>query len=192
MTLTRTLERSNDQVRRLSGGLQRRVNIAAAILANPKLLVLDEPTVGVDPPARQAIGEVLRDLRAEGVAVLIITHDLDQAGDLADRVGFLNEGLLVMEGAPDALIERAFGDQREVQVEIAGDIDGAQALRLAGEGLERSRSGAWTCLAADAYGLARRLDQRLKAAGLTIREIRVRRASLANLFTLITEARHAA
>ena len=192
MALTRTLERSGDQVRRLSGGFQRRVNIAAAILADPKLLVLDEPTVGVDPPAREAIGEVLRDLRAEGVAVLIITHDLDQAGDLADRVGFLNEGVLVMEGAPDALIERAFGDQREVQVEIAGVADGAQALRLAAEGLERSRSGAWTCLSADAYGLARRLDERLKGAGLTVREVRVRRPSLQNLFTLITEARQAA
>jgi ABC-2 type transport system ATP-binding protein len=192
MDLTRTAERAREPVRRLSGGFQRRVNIAAAILAKPKLLVLDEPTVGVDPSAREAIGEVLRDLRAEGVAILIITHDLDQAADLADRVGFLNEGRLVMEGAPADLIAQAFGDQMEVEVELTGEPDAAQAALLAAERLERSPSGAWTRLASDAYGLAHRLDQSLRAAGLSVREIRVRRPSLQNLFSLVAEDRQAA
>ena len=192
MDLTRTAERAREPVRRLSGGFQRRVNIAAAILAKPKLLVLDEPTVGVDPSAREAIGEVLRDLRGEGVAILIITHDLDQAADLAGRVGFLNEGRLVMEGAPAELIQRAFGDQMEVEVELAGEPGDAQAAVLAAEGLGRSPSGSWTSLEADAYGLARRLDACLRAAGLSVREIRVRRPSLQNLFSLVAEDRQAA
>ena len=149
MGVTHIADRAATPVRHLSGGFQRRVNIAAAILHRPRLLVLDEPTVGVDPPAREAVGEVLRTLRGEGVAILIITHDLDQAGDLADRVGFLRDGRLVLEGEPAALIAEAFGGQMEVQVEIAGDLDPAQALRLAGEGLATGRSaGVWSCLAA--------------------------------------------
>jgi len=110
MAVTKTAERADALVRHLSGGLQRRVNIAAAILADPRLLVLDEPTVGVDQTAKLAIGEALTQLKAEGVGILLVTHDLDQAGGLADRVGFLRDGEKVLEGAPDALIAEAFGD----------------------------------------------------------------------------------
>jgi ABC-2 type transport system ATP-binding protein len=193
MAVTHIAERAGTPVRHLSGGFQRRVNIAAAILHRPRLLVLDEPTVGVDPPARDAVGEALRTLRSEGVAILIITHDLDQAGDLADRVGFLNEGRLMLEGEPAALIAEAFGGRMEVQVEIAGDLDAAATLRLTAEGLAGSPgSGVWTCLAEDGYALAARLDTRLRQAGVNVREIRVRRPSLQNLFTLIAETRRAA
>lgn len=193
MGVTHIAERAGTPVRHLSGGFQRRVNIAAAILHRPRLLVLDEPTVGVDPPARDAVAEVLRALRSEGVAILMITHDLDQAGDLADRVGFLRDGRLVLEGEPAALVAEAFGGQMEVQVEIAGDLDGAQEARLAAEGLAPcGTSGAWTCLAADGYALAGHLDQRLRQAGVTVREIRVRRPSLQNLFSLIAETRRTA
>ena len=116
MAVTRIDGRARTQVRYLSGGFQRRVNIAAAILAGPRLLVLDEPTVGVDLAAREAIGEVLRRLKGEGVGILLVTHDLDQAEDLADRVGFLSEGAKVLEGVPAMLIAEAFGDQMEVVV----------------------------------------------------------------------------
>ncbi|MFI4936278.1 MAG: ABC transporter ATP-binding protein, partial [Caulobacterales bacterium] len=135
MRVTHTADRAGMPVKHLSGGFQRRVNIAAAILHSPRLLILDEPTVGVDPSAREAVGEVLKALRGEGVAILMITHDLDQAGDLADRVGFLRDGVMTLEGAPAALIAEAFGDQMEVQVDIAGDLDPGQEIRLAAEGL---------------------------------------------------------
>ena len=192
MDVTHIAERAGTPVKHLSGGFQRRVNIAAAILHRPTLLVLDEPTVGVDPPARDAVGEVLRTLRGEGVGILIITHDLDQAGDLADRVGFLRDGQLVLEGEPATLIADAFGGQMEVQVEIAGDLGTGQENQLAAEGLASSGVGAWTCLAADGYALAGRLDQRLRQARVNVREIRVRRPSLQNLFSLIAEPRRAA
>jgi ABC-2 type transport system ATP-binding protein len=193
MMVTHIAERAGMPVKHLSGGFQRRVNIAAAILHRPKLLVLDEPTVGVDLPARDAVGGVLRALRSEGVAILMITHDLDQAGELADRVGFLREGSMVLEGEPSRLIANAFGDQMEVQVDIAGELDPAQELRLVAEGLVKGRdSGTWTCLASDGYGVAGRLDRRLKQAGLETREIRVRRPSLQNLFTLVADVRRAA
>src|SRR6202008_2155954 len=78
MAVTQTAERPRSPVRTLSGGFQRRVNIAAAVLARPQLLVLDEPTVGVDMQARDAIAEALRRLKGEGVGVLLVTHDLEQ------------------------------------------------------------------------------------------------------------------
>jgi ABC-2 type transport system ATP-binding protein len=175
-------ERAHDLVRRLSGGFQRRVNIAAAILSAPKLLVLDEPTVGVDLAAREAISETLRRLRADGVAILLVTHDLDHAQDLADRVGFLLEGEKVLEGEPAALIEAAFGVRLEVEVDV-GPLQAGHAALLSAEGLARSASAAtWTCLAEGGYELAGRLAERLKARGLDVREVRARRPSLEHLF----------
>ena len=191
MAVTSTAERARTLVRQLSGGFQRRVNIAAAILADPKLLVLDEPTVGVDQTAKMAIGEALTHLKHEGVGILLVTHDLDQAGVLADRVGFLRDGEKVLEGAPDALIADAFGDQVEIEVDV-GEADAATAAHLADEGLSRDTDDVWRRLAPDGYALAGQLGQRLKAQGLVPREIRVRRPSLEQLFALVVEARRAA
>jgi ABC-2 type transport system ATP-binding protein len=191
MAVTTTAERADALVRHLSGGFQRRVNIAAAILAQPRLLVLDEPTVGVDQTAKLAIGDALSRLKGEGVGILLVTHDLDQAGALADRVGFLREGQKVLEGAPDALIADAFGDQMEIEVDM-GASSATDAGHLAQEGLRRDDSGVWRRLAPNGYALAGQLGQRLKAQGLIPREIRVRRPSLEQLFALVAEARRAA
>lgn len=192
MELTRTLDRADAPVRTLSGGFQRRANIAAAIVHEPTLLILDEPTVGVDIDAREAVDAVIRDLRDLGVAVLIVTHDLDQAGALADRVGFLRDGAMVLEGEPRALVAEAFGDQMEILVHLSDNIDTAGEIRLAAEGLEPTRrSGVWTRLDSGGYGAAGKLDARLRKLGLTPREIRVRQPSLANLFSLVAERKAA-
>jgi len=183
MEVTRTDERAGALVRTLSGGLQRRVNIAAAILAHPKLLVLDEPTVGVDLAAREAVADVLRRLKARGVAVLIITHDLDEAAELADRVGFLIRGRKVAEGTPAELIAEAFDDRMEVQADVSPDLPADARARLHDAGLtEGGRPGAWSCFATDGYARAASLDSQLKAAGVAVREIHVRRPSLEHLF----------
>ena len=193
MAVTRTADRAHVPVRHLSGGYQRRVNIAAAVLHHPRLLILDEPTVGVDMNAREAVDGVIRDLADQGVAVLLITHDLEQAGGLATRVGFLSEGQKVLEGEPAQLIAEAFGERMEVLVQVGADLTPYDEARLADLGLHRSRSGgAWSCLVEDGYGAAARLDKALKGAGLSVREIRVRQPSLQNLFSLISEDRRAA
>ncbi len=192
MELTRTLERADAPVRTLSGGFQRRANIAAAIVHQPTLLILDEPTVGVDIDAREAVDAVIRDLRDLGVAVLIVTHDLDQAGALADRVGFLRDGSMVLEGEPRALVAEAYGDQMEILVHLSEGLDTAGEIRLAAEGLEPTRRpGVWTRLDAGGYAAAGRLDARLRKLGLAPREIRVREPSLANLFTLVADRKAA-
>jgi ABC-2 type transport system ATP-binding protein len=190
MAVTGIAERAKSLVRTLSGGYQRRVNIAAAILAGPKLLVLDEPTVGVDMQAREAIAEALRRLKAQGVGVLLVTHDLEQAQRLADRVGFLRAGEKVLEGAPEALIAEAFGERMEVEVDV---VEPAPEDVLAAEGLVRAEEpGAWVCLAADGYGLAGSIAAHLNAKGVEVCEVRVRRPSLTQLFARVVEQRRAA
>lgn len=192
MDLTRTTDREHVPVRHLSGGYRRRVNIASAILHQPQLLILDEPTVGVDVDAREALDTVIRNLRDTGVGVLIVTHDLDQASALADRVGFLREGRKILEGAPRALIEQAFGQELEilVQLDLEPDVDGESIL--ATEGLERRRDNLWCRLDAGGYAAAAQLDRRLRSLGMTPREIRVRAPSLQNLFSLVADWRRAA
>jgi ABC-2 type transport system ATP-binding protein len=194
MALTRTVDRAHVPVRHLSGGYQRRANIAAAIVHQPALLILDEPTVGVDIDAREALDAVIRGLRDIGVAVLMTTHDLDQARGLADRVGFLREGQMVLEGEPQALITQAFGTQMEVLVELAGQADLASEALLIAQGLSKTthRANLWARLDVDGYAAAGRLAKTLRKAGLVPREIRVREPSLQNLFTLVAERKLAA
>lgn len=101
-------DRADSLVGTLSGGQQRRVNLAAGTLHEPGLLVLDEPTVGVDPPAREGIHRLLLELKARGTAILLATHDLDQAAELADQVGVLVRGRLAAEGSVPALVAEWF------------------------------------------------------------------------------------
>lgn len=92
-----------------SGGMRRRANLAAAILHTPRVLVLDEPTVGIDAQSRNLIFENLRSLRAAGMTIIYTTHYMEEAEQLCDRVAIMDKGALVAEGTPQALIERVGG-----------------------------------------------------------------------------------
>jgi ABC-2 type transport system ATP-binding protein len=114
-------DRAGDRVGEYSGGMKRRANIAAGLLHRPKLLVLDEPTVGVDPQSRNAILESVEALGAEGLSVLYTTHYMEEAERLCDRIGIIDEGRLVAEGDRRALIDRLGAGDR-VEVTGTGDI----------------------------------------------------------------------
>ncbi len=92
-------------VRHLSGGFQRRLAIALSLVNRPELLILDEPTTGLDPAVRLALWARIRDLRGQGTTILLTTHYMDEAERLCDRVGILSGGKLIAEGAPSDLIE---------------------------------------------------------------------------------------
>ena len=193
MALTRIDDRATSQVRHLSGGLQRRANMAAALLARPSLLVLDEPTEGVDLAAREAVVDVLRQLREGGVGVLVVTHDLDQAEGLADRVGFLDEGVKVLEGVPAALISDAFGDQMEIEVVLEAPAARDRAERLTHLGLSPGPTPeTWIEFSSDGYARAAHLAARLKELEADVREIRVRRPSLEHLAGRLARVEQAA
>ena len=97
-------DRGEDRVETYSGGMKRRLNLAAALVHRPKLILLDEPTSGVDPQSREEILKLVRRLRDDGNAILYTTHYMEEAEDLCDRLGILNEGRLVAVGTMDALL----------------------------------------------------------------------------------------
>jgi ABC-2 type transport system ATP-binding protein len=112
-------DRAHDQVRTLSGGLQRRVAIARALLHSPELLVIDEPTLGVDVEARHAIWSHLRLLRSAGTSIIVSTNYLDEALALCDMVAVLRAGKLLTYESPQALVARA-GSCLDIECEPAG------------------------------------------------------------------------
>jgi len=102
--LVNLTDRTKDRVKTYSGGMKRRLNIAIALLHRPSLLILDEPTVGVDPQSRNAIFDSLRNLKAEGCTILLTSHYLEEAQQLCDTVAILDEGKLVAKGTVEELI----------------------------------------------------------------------------------------
>jgi ABC-2 type transport system ATP-binding protein len=110
-------EKRNARVKTLSGGQKRRLDLGLALVGDPDLLFLDEPTTGFDPGARRAAWEMIRSLRSLGTTILLTTHYLDEAQQLADRVAVLRDGLIVRQGTPSELI----GDSRLTEIRYRRD-----------------------------------------------------------------------
>jgi ABC-2 type transport system ATP-binding protein len=100
--------------RRLSGGQQQRLGLAMAIVGRPELVFVDEPTAGLDPRARRTTWDLLRELRADGVTVVLTTHHMDEAAKLADEIHIIDHGRLVISGTPDELTEGGRRDLEDV------------------------------------------------------------------------------
>jgi ABC-2 type transport system ATP-binding protein len=117
-------DRSNERSDQFSGGMKRRLNIGVGLLHGPRLLVLDEPTVGVDPQSRNAILESVENLGSEGLAVLYTTHYMEEAERLCDRIGIIDHGKIVAEGTRRQLVELV-GERDRVKLSATGDLEGA-------------------------------------------------------------------
>ena len=111
-------DRADDLVGAFSGGMQRRVNLACGVMHEPRILLLDEPTVGVDPQSRQRIFMMLDELSATGTSILLTTHHLDEAEERSDRIVILDQGMVVADGSIDELVEQSVGTQRLVRLRI--------------------------------------------------------------------------
>lgn len=121
-------ERAKDRIETYSGGMKRRANIAVGLLHEPKLLILDEPTVGVDPQSRNSILESVAALGGSGMAVLYTTHYMEEAERLCDRVGIIDQGHLIAEGTRDQLVEQ-LGEKTTVTFRVNGARDQIDAWR---------------------------------------------------------------
>ena len=119
-------DRADDRSEEYSGGMKRRLNIALGLLNGPRLLVLDEPTVGVDPQSRNAILESVERLGTEGMAVLYTTHYMEEAERLCDRVGIIDAGQIKAEGTRSELVAMVGGNDR-IRLGATGDLAGAAA-----------------------------------------------------------------
>jgi ABC-2 type transport system ATP-binding protein len=122
-------DRARERTKHYSGGMKRRLNIGIGLLNRPTLLVLDEPTVGVDPQSRNAILESVEELSTEGMAVLYTTHYMEEAERLCDRVGIIDHGKLIAEGTRQELVGLV-GERDRVTLSATGDLaKAADALR---------------------------------------------------------------
>jgi lipooligosaccharide transport system ATP-binding protein len=175
-------ERADDKVDNLSGGMKRRLTIARALINKPELLILDEPTTGLDPQARHLLWERLYRLKREGVTLIITTHYMDEAEQLCDRLVVMDHGDIVAEGAPRDLISRH--STREV-VELRFGTDSHEELhyRLAPFAQRVEVLPDRVLLYVDEGD---ETLQALHAAGVTPTSALVRRSSLEDVFLHLT------
>ncbi|MEM6654497.1 MAG: ABC transporter ATP-binding protein [Planctomycetota bacterium] len=115
-------DRANELVKTFSGGMKRRVNMACGVLHDPKVLLLDEPTVGVDPQSRQRIFEMLDELRDAGAAIVLTTHHLEEAEQRCDRIVILDRGAVIAQGSLAELVDATIGPERQVHMQLAEPI----------------------------------------------------------------------
>lgn len=172
-------ERADDTVVRLSGGMQRRLQIARALINDPEMILLDEPTTGLDPQARRMVWERLRDLRAGGTSVVITTHYMDEAERLCDRLVVIDHGEVVRQGAPADLVRDEVGAEA-LEMRCAT----TDAARLAGAASRRHIVAGDVVIAFGDDGDA--LRAAADASGVRWDLIAERRATLEDLFIMLT------
>jgi ABC-2 type transport system ATP-binding protein len=172
--------RSSEPVQRFSGGMRRRLNIACGVLHRPRVVLLDEPTVGVDPQSRERIYEMLGALREDGAALLLTTHQLEEAESRCDRVVIIDHGRGVGAGTVAELPAATFGDRHEVTVEVDRVPDPLPA------GLALSGDHSLHATVADVAEEVPRLLAALAAAGSASHGLQVRRQGLAGVFIHLT------
>lgn len=165
----------------LSGGMQRRLNIACSVLHRPSILLLDEPTVGVDPQSRERIYEMLQDLLEGNTSILLTTHHLDEAESRCDRIAIIDKGYIVDSGTFDDLVERTVGNQQLVSIrfqEPAGEVPKPLVL-------SESRLEAWGQI----EDVGRDLPQLLSRIGThsaSVESVSLQRPTLQSVFLHLT------
>jgi len=180
-------DRAKEPVKRYSGGMKRRLNFACGIVHKPKVLLLDEPTVGVDPQSRVRLLELIRQLAAEGVCVLYTTHYMEEAEALCDRLAIMDHGRLIAQGTLAEL--RALVGEREL-LSLSGSWDPERVRTALAqiEGVEvlKAEQGLLTLAAPGAAARLAGIFAAISAAGAEIREATLHQPSLEALFIRLT------
>lgn len=182
-------DRAGVRIGALSGGQRRRLDLALGVVGRPEVLFLDEPTTGFDPSARRRAWDVIEGLCSEGTTVVLTTHYLDEAEHLADRVGIMAGGRLVVEGTP-AELQRRSGSSR-VTVDVSGDVT-VESVTLLLDGLDATVDidrGRLVVVTAEVTAVLGRLTSWADTSGITLGEWSVERPSLEQVFIELTEGR---
>lgn len=167
-------ERAGERLDHLSGGWQRRANLAAAIVHRPRMLVLDEPTEGLDSETRLILRQLIASLRANRTAVLLISHNAEDVVALADRLGVMEAGRLIVEGRPAELMAQAFGGRTELVIRLSAAPPSVEPI-LAARGLAPCDGGlCWSGTVVDAFSLAREIEMALLGVGVELSELTMR------------------
>jgi ABC-2 type transport system ATP-binding protein len=180
-------QRADDLAREYSGGMQRRLNIGIGLLHRPRLLVLDEPTVGVDPQSRNAILESVEQLSTEGMAVLYTTHYMEEAERLCDRIGIIDRGQLRAEGTRRELVTLV-GERDRVKIAGTGDLDAAARAGAELRPVHEAsvRDGGIEVIVDEARSVLPELLSRVSAAGVSVGGVEVTEPDLEAVFLHLT------
>jgi len=178
-------ERASAPTHTLSGGMRRRANLVAGVLHRPALLLLDEPTVGVDAESESRLHWLLRTLRDEGMALLVSTHNLEEAAAICDDVIVMDHGRVVANGELGDIVARAFTTGRELAVSVDGGGD-SSARVLEAEGFRRTGGYTWVRPASASLVDLGATEQRLLSAGVRVAEARLREPSLRGAIAVLT------
>ena len=187
LSLTDLADRAGDRTETFSGGMKRRLNIGIGLLHHPKLLVLDEPTVGVDPQSRNAILSSIAALEQQGIAILYTTHYMEEAERLCDRIGIIDEGRIRAEGTRRELVALVGGKDR-VELAAGGTVGPALAALRALDGVEEATAtdGRIVLVVDEARHLLPRILETAAAAGAAIRSVEVVEPDLEAVFLHLT------
>jgi ABC-2 type transport system ATP-binding protein len=174
-------DRAGAFVRTFSGGMKRRLNVACAVLHQPRILLLDEPTVGVDPQSRARIFEMVNDLRAAGTSILLTTHQLEDAEVHSDRIVILDHGQVIAAGTIAALIAETVGAAFRAVVRVSHRPPTVVAgFRETGD------ARTWEASLVDPVRDVPQLLERLSVAGCTVDDLHIQRPSLQDVFLQLT------
>jgi ABC-2 type transport system ATP-binding protein len=174
-------------VRTYSGGMRRRLDLAAALVARPPVLFLDEPTTGLDPRSRLGLWETIEGRVAGGTTVLLTTQYLDEADRLADRISVIDHGRVIAEGSADELKDQVGGERLDVTLESEADVEAATAA-LESVAAERPAlvDGVLRVPIRQRRGTIAEAVRRLNEAGIGIDDVAMRRPTLDDVFLSLT------
>lgn len=180
--------RADELVGGFSGGMKRRVNLACGVMHGPKLLLLDEPTVGVDPQSRERIFMMLDELSRGGTSIVLTTHHLDEAEHRSDRIVVLDQGELIADGTIDQLIRDSIGTSRLVRIRLDRPLTQRLLFRCKSEGTVIGRPGddqISTRFDTVSVHLPRLLDT-VRSQGYDVSDVEVHAPSLHHVFLHLT------
>ena len=182
-------DRKDSKIMTLSGGMKRRVMIAKALSHEPQILFLDEPTAGVDVELRQDMWETVRSLRESGVTIILTTHYIHEAEEMADRIGVINDGELILVENKAELMRKL--GKKQLTLQLHGELDGIPSV-LAGYGLELAADGSELIYTYDTQtertGITALLAD-LNAAGIKFTDLRTEQTSLEDIFVSLVKER---
>ena len=185
-------ERTDELVESYSTGMKQRLNLARTLLHDPPVLLLDEPTAALDPAAARATRGFVDELRREGKAILLTTHNMHEADEVCDRVGIIEHGRLIAEGRPADLIKRA-GVEPRLELMLRGDTSAARAAIGDASlwwGAVQADGGVQIAVRApDGWHSAEAIAQRVSASGAEIVQSRLREATLEDAYIELTGSR---